>query len=282
MKQYRYLIIGGGLTGDATVRGIRELDTEGTIGMITMEADPPYSRPVLSKGMWKGRPIEKVWRNTQKHNIDLFLDTEVVKLDPQKKLVIDKDGTEYSYEKLLLATGGTPVHLPFGGDDIIYFRNLDDYRHLRELSNEKERFLVIGGGFIGSEIAAALTMVGKQVTMIFLEDAIGSHIYPNDLAHFLNDYYQQKGVQIVPGDAVESFEKSEDHFTIRSKNGKVFEVDGVIAGIGVRPNISLAQQAGLEVGNGVVVDGQLRTSVPDVYAAGDIANLSFSPGQTCA
>ncbi len=273
MNHYRYLIIGGGLTGDAAVRGIRELDAEGSIGVLSMEPDPPYTRPSLSKGLWKGRPIEKVWRNTQDLGAELHLRRKVVQLDPQDKSICDDQGDEYRYDKLLIATGGSPIRLPFGEDHIIYYRDFQDYQRLRALSEHGERFLVIGGGFIGSEIAAALTIVGKKVVMIFPEKAIGANIYPSDLSHFLNDFYRQKGVEVIPGDLVASVEHIGERYTVLTKGGRAFEVDGVVAGIGIRPNVELAQQAGLQIENGVVVDGHLRTSAPDIYGAGDVANF---------
>src|SRR5512139_4156527 len=110
MEKYDYLIIGGGLTGDAAVRGIRELDAQGSIGLLSKEPDPPYTRPNLSKGLWKGRPVEKIWRNTQDQRADLLLDRRVTRLDPAKKSVLDGQGEEFTYGKLLLATGGSPVH----------------------------------------------------------------------------------------------------------------------------------------------------------------------------
>src|ERR1044071_1451523 len=111
MKHYKYLIIGGGLAGDGATKGIRELDADGPIGLISMEPDPPYMRPNLSKGLWKGRPVEKIWRKTEER-ADLHLGRKVVKLNPAQKSVIDNEGDEYTYDKLLLATGGTPNHLP--------------------------------------------------------------------------------------------------------------------------------------------------------------------------
>jgi NAD(P)H-nitrite reductase large subunit len=166
MKHYKYLIIGGGLAGDGAVQGIRELDKDGSIGMFSMEPDPPYVRPNLSKGLWKGRPMEKIWRHTENLNVDLLLKTKVTELDVAKKLVRDEEGNEYTFEKLLLATGGTPVRLPFGGEEIIYFRDLGDYRRLRASSERGDRFLVIGGGFIGSELAAALTFFQRNCPII--------------------------------------------------------------------------------------------------------------------
>jgi len=115
MKHYRYLIVGGGLTGDAAVRGIRELDTEGPIGMVSMEPDPPYTRPNLSKDLWKGRPVEKIWRNTQSLGVELHLRRKAVHLDPQSKSICDEETDEYTYDKLLLAMGGSPQFAPGEG-----------------------------------------------------------------------------------------------------------------------------------------------------------------------
>ena len=276
MTHYKYLIIGGGLTGDAAVRGIRELDADGSIGMISMETDPPYMRPNLSKGLWKGRPMEKVWRNTQSLGVELHLGRKITKLDPHNKSLLDEQGEEYTYDKLLLAMGGSPNRLPFGGEDIIYFRDLQDYRRLRALSEQGENFLVIGGGFIGSEIAAALSMIGKKVVMVFPEETIGASIFPNDLSYHLNDFYRQKGVEVVTNDVVASLEENGNRLTIRTRTGRSFEVDGVVAGIGIRPNLDLAKGSGLQVDNGIIVDEHLQTSAPDVFAAGDVANFLHS------
>jgi NADPH-dependent 2,4-dienoyl-CoA reductase/sulfur reductase-like enzyme len=276
MKHYKYLIIGGGLAGDAATKGVRELDADGTIGMISMEPDPPYMRPNLSKGLWKGRPVEKIWRKTEERGTELHLNCKVTRIDPQKKLVIDQDRAEYTYDRLLLATGGTPNHLPFGAGNIIYYRTFQDYQQLRQLTEKGNRFLVIGGGFIGSEIAAALTMVGQQVTLVFPENAICEHVFPNDLAKFLNEYYRLKGVELLTGESVVSVQKEGDHILARMGSGRVTEVDGVVAGVGIRPNLDLPKQAGIEADNGVIVNEQLQTSQPDIYAAGDAANFFHS------
>lgn len=275
MKHYKYLIIGGGLTADAATRGIRELDAEGSIGLISMETVAPYMRPNLSKGLWKGRPVEKIWRKTEERG-ELNLGRKVTQLDPQKKTVQDDQGDEYSYDKLLLATGGSPNHLPFGKGNIIYFRDFEDYQHLRALADTKEHFVVIGGGFIGSEIAAALTMIGKKVTMVFIEGAIGGSIFPNDLANFLSSYYRKKGVEIIMNDSVASVTREGERLIVRTGSGRAIETDGVVAGIGLRPNVDLAQAAGLKLENGIVVNERLETSLPDIYAAGDVANFYHS------
>src|ERR1043166_4537537 len=131
MRHYKYLIIGGGLAGDAATKGIRELDKDGSIGLISKEPDPPYMRPNLSKGLWKGRPVEKIWRKTE-DRAELMLGRKVTELNPKTKTVRDDQGEEYTYDKLLLATGGTPNHLPFGNGNIIYYRDFQDYQHLRK------------------------------------------------------------------------------------------------------------------------------------------------------
>jgi 3-phenylpropionate/trans-cinnamate dioxygenase ferredoxin reductase subunit len=272
MKHYKYLIIGGGLAGDAATKGIRELDAEGSIGMISMEPDPPYMRPNLSKGLWKGRPVEKIWRKTDER-AELHLNRQVVRLDPEKKLVTDDQGEEYTYDKLLLATGGTPNHLPFGKGNIIYYRNFQDYQHLRSLSENGNHFVVIGGSFIGSEIAAALTMVGKKVTMIFPEHAISENIFPGDLARFLVEYYREKGVEVITGESAASVHKEGNRLIVHSGSGRAFEADGVVAGIGIHPNLDLAKEAGLKVNSGIIVNEHLETSTPDIYAAGDVASF---------
>jgi NADPH-dependent 2,4-dienoyl-CoA reductase/sulfur reductase-like enzyme len=272
MKRYKYLIIGGGLAGDAATKGIRELDREGSIGLISKEPDPPYMRPNLSKGLWKGRPVEKIWRKTEERGT-LHLDCLVTSIDPAKKLVRDASNEEYAFDKLLLATGGTPNHLPFGEGNIVYFRTFQDYQHLRQLTEKGDRFVVIGGSFIGSEIAAALTMVGQKVTMVFPEQAISENSFPGDLSKFLNEYYRLRGVEVLTGDSVASVQKEGNRILVRTGSGRSIEADGVVAGIGIHPNLDLAKEAGLLIDNGIVANEQLQTSHPAIYAAGDAANF---------
>jgi NADPH-dependent 2,4-dienoyl-CoA reductase/sulfur reductase-like enzyme len=190
MPTYKYLIVGGGMTADAAAHGIREVDRDGPIGLLGADGHSPYDRPPLSKKLWKGKPLESIWRHTESQGVTLHLGRTARHLDPQNKRITDDQGTAYGYSKLLLATGGTPRRLPFGGEQIIYFRTVDDYERLRALTQAGQHFAVIGGGFIGSEIAAALAMNGKKVVMAFPEAGIGSRMFPSDLARFLNDFYQ--------------------------------------------------------------------------------------------
>lgn len=266
MPKYRYLILGGGMTADAAVRGIRELDPEGTLGLISAEPHPPYNRPPLSKALWQGKSLETIWRHTE--GTAMHLGRRVTELDLDKKELRDEQGTVYRFEKLLLATGGTPRRFPFDGGEVIYFRTLEDYRRLRELSQGGEHFAVIGGGFIGSEIAAALAMNAKRVTMLFPEAGIGARLFPEDLSRFLVDFYRHKGVEVRPGESVVGLEAG----GVQLGSG-VLRADGVVAGLGIVPNTLLAQQAGLRVEDGIVVDEYGRTSHPEVYAAGDVARF---------
>lgn len=273
MPQYKYLIIGGGMTADAAVNGIREADPNGSIGLIGAEPNPPYNRPPLSKGLWKGESPDSIWRGTEKHNVTMHLGRKAQALDLKKRTVTDDQSEAHSFEKLLLATGATPRRLPFDDGSIIYYRTVADYHRLRGLTEKGRRFAVIGGGFIGWEIAAALAMNGKEVVMLFPGAAIGDHIYPADLARFLSEYYQQKGVEVTSGETAAALENSPQGIKLKTQNRREFQVDGVVAGIGVTPNVELAQSAGLKVENGIVVDEFLRTSDPNVYAAGDVANF---------
>jgi len=276
MLHYQYLIIGGGMAADAAVRGIRELDANGSIALISMEPDPPYNRPPLSKGLWKGKSLESIWHTPDSRGVELFLGHTARALDPRNKRITDEQEKIYTFDKLLLATGGTVRRLPFGEGHIIYYRTAQDYRRLRVLAEQGQRFAVIGGGFIGSEIAAALAMNGKQVLMIFPDETLGARVYPRDLGLFLNDFYRQKGIEVLAEQTVTGIDRHGKQFAVRVKGVKQPDerqvlVDGVVAGIGIQPNVELAQTAGLQVENGIVVDEFLCTSHPDIYAAGDVA-----------
>jgi 3-phenylpropionate/trans-cinnamate dioxygenase ferredoxin reductase component len=273
MTSYRYLIIGGGMTADAAARAIREVDAAGSIGIISSDPHPPYNRPPLSKGLWKGESEDKVWRGTEKVGVDLRLGRRATAINTQKKTVTDDRRNVVSYEKLLLATGGTPRRLPLETEQIIYFRTYDDYSRLRALANEKLKFLVLGGGFIGSEIAAALRIKGSDVTMLIPEDGIGARVFPADLSRFLVDYYREQGVDVRTGEGLASLQPSAGKVLVHTTHGQQLPVDVIVAGLGIQPNVDIAEQAGLRVENGIVVDEMLQTSAPDVFAAGDVANF---------
>jgi NADPH-dependent 2,4-dienoyl-CoA reductase/sulfur reductase-like enzyme len=276
MKSYDYLIIGGGMTADAAAHGIRERDASGTIAIMSSGSDAPYNRPPLSKKLWMGKSLDSIWRKTAETGAELLLHTRAVRGDTKQRSITDERGDLYGYRKLLLATGGVPRRLPAAPDGVIYFRTLEDYRVLRALADRKAEIVVIGGGFIGSEIAAALAINECPVTMVFPDTAIGARIYPPVLAQFLNDYFGEKGVRVLAGEKVHALEKSCRKFKVETETGKKLTADAVVAGIGIEPEVGLAKVLGLEVDNGIVVDAELRTTRPDIYAAGDVANC-YSP-----
>ena len=267
---YNYLIIGGGMTADAAAHGIREVDPNGTIGLIGAEHDPPYNRPPLTKGLWKDKPLESIWRHTESRNVDMHLGCRAQVIDVRGKQITDDKGRSYTFDKLLLATGGQPRRLPFGGALINHYRTLEDFRRLHATAEQRRRFVVIGGGFIGSEIAAALAMNEREVTMIFPGAGICSRMFPFDISEFLNNFYRDEGVEVLAGESVSHFERQGEQFILRTSSREII-ADGVVAGIGIEPDIDLARQAGLELDNGIIVDELLRTSHPDIYSAGDVA-----------
>ena len=277
MSDFRYLVVGGGMTADAACRGIRDHDSEGTIGLFAAEEHPPYARPPLSKALWAGKDESTIWRGTEDLGADVRVGRRIISLDLENRTVADDAGQEHGYERLLLATGGSPRRLPGAGDDVIHYRTVDDFRRLRALASEGTRVLVVGGGFIGSEVAAALATNGCVVTMVFPEDGIGARLFPPALAVFVNDYYREKGVDVVPKALVRAISGGAGAFTVET-DGSAFEADAVVAGLGIVPATELAEDAGLPVDDGVIVDEHGRAGGrEDVFAAGDVARFPVAP-----
>jgi NADPH-dependent 2,4-dienoyl-CoA reductase/sulfur reductase-like enzyme len=271
MNTTKYLIVGAGMTGDMAAKGIREHDADGSITMVGADPNPPYKRPLLTKGLWQGAPEEKVWRDAAE-GVELVTGRRIVSLDLAAGTAADDAGEEYSWEKLLLATGARPRQIP-GAEGVVWFRTLDDYRRLRQVAGEGAHVAVIGGGFIGSELAAGLVGNGCRVTMLFPEPGIGHRLFPLGLSASVTDYYREKGVEVLAGEMVAS--ASGDR--VETASGRAIEADAVVAGLGVVPDTELAEAAGLEVDDGIVVDEYGR--VPgheNVFAAGDVARFPVS------
>src|SRR3989441_4936361 len=178
MPDYTYLIVGGGMTADAAAQALHEADPAGSVGLMSAEPHPPYDRPPLSKALWKGESEEKIWRKTAATGATLHLGRRITAIDPSGRSATDDRGTKYRFTKLLLATGGAPRRLPLKTDQIIYYRTLDDYRRLRALATQSVRFAVIGGGVLGSEVAAAPRRQPRDGTMLVPEAGIGPRAVP--------------------------------------------------------------------------------------------------------
>ena len=268
-----YLILGAGMAGAAAVQGIRKHDARGSVCLLGAEPHPPYDRPPLSKDLWNGRKRpEQIWRDIESARATLFPGRRALAIDARGKSVRDDHGDRHRYRTLLVATGGTPRRIQgLDGDRVVYYRGLDDYHRVRDMLHEGMRVAVIGGGFIGSELAAALAMNGARVTQLVAEDAIGARIYPRALADFVTGHYRDKGVDVRCGAMVAGGTAHADGVTLTLRDGPGIEAELVVAGLGITPDLQLARDAGLATGNGIVVDAQLRTTVADIWAAGDVA-----------
>ncbi|HKT40962.1 MAG TPA: FAD-dependent oxidoreductase [Rhodanobacteraceae bacterium] len=270
---FDYLVIGAGMAGEAAAQALREADANASIGMLGDESHPPYDRPPLSKKLWKDGKEADIWRPIDKAHAEVTLQRRAVKIDRAAHVVSDDKGDTWKYRKLLISTGGTPRKLPSGGDDFIYYRTFDDYQRLRKSVKPGARIAVIGGGFIGSEIAAAMAMNDCKVTMLFPDDAIGARVYPESLADAVTAYYREKGVDVRAGITVESGSGTAQGAQLKLSDGSTLAADAVVAGLGITPNVQLAEAAGLKVDNGIVVNEHLQSSDPDIYAAGDVASF---------
>ncbi len=277
MEHYDYLIIGGGMASLSAVQGIRRRDRQGTVAIFSNERYPVYNRPPLSKKLWAGEPFESVWMRPDTRDLHVVerLTTTVSSINPRDKTITDEYGNISHYTKLLLAVGGKPVELPFHDVPILYFRTLDDYFSLRRLADTKTKFLVIGGGFIGSEIAAALSINQKEVSVIYPEPHLVDRFFPEDLKRIIDAKYVENHVQLLANDALQSLTRDGDTISAVTRSGKTLNVEAVVAGIGIRPNTELAHAAGLQINDGIVVNEYLQTSEPDIYAAGDVASFRY-------
>lgn len=283
-RQYDYVIVGGGLAGAKAVEGIRERDEKGSILLLGREPHAPYDRPPLSKNLWLGqKTVDDIYVEKQDFyahaGVHAAFGVEVAQIRPAERQVVDRNGNTYRYKKLLLATGGVPRRLGIAGadlDGICYFRTLDDYLRMRKAAGKGKSAVVVGGGFIGSEIAASLNANHVRVTMLFPEAHLVARVFPQDLGEALQTRYGERGVDVLAGDVPTAFERRGDRFVTRTRNGRSIESDLVIAGIGILPETELAKAAGLEVGDGILVDETLRTSDPHIYAAGDNANFPYA------
>lgn len=282
MNEFDYVIVGGGLAGASAIQGIRERDPKGSILLIGEEMHPPYDRPPLSKKLWFGKTrVEEIFLHDQpyydKHGVEMLLGDKAEKLDPRGKTLATAHGKRYRFGKLLLATGAAPRQIDIPGGDlegVCHFRTLDDYLRMRSDAKVDKSALIVGGGFIGSELAAALNL-NLEVTMIFPSATLCSRVFPEALGMAVQRHFQERGIRVIHSDSPLSISKNGAGFRTETVSGRSIESDLVIIGIGVAPNIAIAREAGLEVGNGIVVNEYLETSHADIYAAGDNAFFPY-------
>jgi len=259
------------MTGDAAAKAARRHDPEGRVMLVGAEPYPPYQRPPLSKALWHGTAEETIWFEPM-DGVELRTGTRIVAVDLERRRAVDDAGEEYEWERLLLATGARPRELE-GADGVVYFRTIDDFHLVRERAVPGARAVVIGGGFIGSELAAALTGSGARVTMVVPEPGIGARLFPADLSAFVTGYYREQGVEVLAGETVAAVRDG----VVQTGSGRSLPADLVVAGLGVEPRTELAEAAGLSVDGGIVVD-ELGRAVgrDDVFAAGDVASFPIT------
>ena len=276
----KYLLIGGGLASGQAAKQLRENDPESPITLVGEEPYVPYDRPPLSKEFLRGeKPRDALYFDPepyfQDRGIDVILGVAVQQLDLTNKTTLLANGEGLAFEKALIATGGRPVRLKLPGSNlpgVYYLRTLDDSTAIAAEASPGKRAVLIGAGFIGMEVGASLTQRGVHVTVIESQ----AHIWPRfataTLAGFFQDYCVDKGVTFHTNELVTEIRGRDRVSSVVTRAGKELPCDFVCIAVGIVPNVELAQQAGLKVDNGIVVNEYLQSSHPDVYAAGDVAN----------
>jgi 3-phenylpropionate/trans-cinnamate dioxygenase ferredoxin reductase component len=271
------------MAGASAIEGIRTHDRDGRILLISRENLTPYQRPYLSKDLWFGKhtlaelPVYADSFYAENH-VDLSLRREIVELEASSHTLWDDHDAVVTYDKLLLATGGKPRILDAVGESLVgvhYFRLLEDYLFLAQHVEQIQHALVLGGGFIGLEIAAAIRHAGKEVTLVYPEEYPLARILPRELGQFVADFYRGKGVETISGEVVASLDAGQGLVHARTRAGNTISTQLVVAGVGMVPAIGLAEANGLEIGNGIEVDEYARTSDASIWAAGDVAEFPY-------
>jgi len=251
------------------------------VALVTQEPHPPYERPPLSKKYLREEVgLDRVYLEDpdiyDEKDVDIVTGVRATALNPERRAVTLDDGQELGYEKLLLATGGYAWRLPIPGNDlenVFTLRTIEDCDRIREAGGEGKHALIMGGSFMGSELAASLRQLGTQVTMIFPGPRLLRRIVPVELSDLLFAIYRDEGVDVLPGIVSEGLQGDGTVERAMLDNGETIDVDLVVMGVGIRLNTELAEQAGLDLSEegAVIVDEYLRTSDPNIYAVGDIA-----------
>ena len=276
----KVVVVGGGLTGGNAALEVCRLASDAHVTLISSEAHLPYQRPPLSKGFLRGtEPFEDAFvaprGEYERLGIDLMLGRTVERLEPDRKQVRLEGDEVIAYDRMLIATGGRNRRLRSPGADlegVLDLRTVEDSERIQAAARAGRRAVVIGLGFIGCEVTASLRMLGLEVTAIDPGRAPLARVLGPEVGGVIAALHQSHGVQLVLGDGVDRLEGGERVERVVTKSGRQFECDFVVAGIGIEPEVELLREAGARISNGVEVDEYCRTSLPDVYAAGDIAD----------
>jgi len=274
------VVVGGGLTGGNAALEVCRLAPDAHVTLISSETHLPYQRPPLSKGFLRGtEPFEAALvaprSEYERLGIDLMLGRTVEKLEPEKKQIRLEGDEVIPYDRMLIATGGRNRRLRSPGADrkgVLDLRTVEDSQRIQAAARAGRRAVVIGLGFIGCEVTASLRMLGVEVTAIDPGRAPLGRVLGPEVGGVIAALHQSHGVQLILGDGVDRLEGGERVERVVTKSGRQFECDFVVAGIGIEPEVELLRAAGARISNGVEVDEYCRTSLPDVYAAGDIAD----------
>ncbi|MBG9987775.1 FAD-dependent oxidoreductase [Aerococcaceae bacterium DSM 111176] len=273
---YKYIVIGGGMAGANAAIEIRKHDPEGSLLIVTREADKPYHRPPLSKEFWTqpNYPKESIYYDLiNDKSIDFLTETTVKRIDADSQAIEIENGEVYQYDKLLYALGGDPKWIDGPESErVLAIRTLEDYRALRRLADKGSKVIIVGGGWIGAELAAGLKVNDLDVTLIYPNEILNEKRLPLMLAKKFQQRFIELGVELINNAYADSYRVEGDQVHLKLKDGREYTADTLIFGIGVQPNLDLAEAAGLEIGNGVIADKYLQTSNENIYAAGDILN----------
>ena len=282
MKQC--IIIGASHAGAQLCVSLRQGGWDGGITVIGDEPDLPYHRPPLSKDFLSGdKALDEILIRPatvyETANVEMKLGVRVGAIDRAAKTILTDDGETLAYDKLILATGARVRHLPVPGaelDGVFYLRDTNDVRAIKDGVSEGRRAVIIGGGYIGLETAASLRKQGMEVTVLEAMPRILQRVTAPELSTFYKRIHLEEGVMVLEGVMASEIKSSGDALAVQTSCDQSFDADMVIIGIGVIPNIELAQMAGLDIGNGIEVNSFCQTSDPDIYAAGDVT-WHFNP-----
>ncbi|MHA7985716.1 NAD(P)/FAD-dependent oxidoreductase [Rathayibacter sp. CAU 1779] len=280
MSASEFVIIGGGLTAGTAASTLRDEGFDGHITLIAGEAHKPYIRPPLSKGYLAQLDESELWVQPDawwhEHDVDVRSGQHARSLDPEGRSVVLEGGVTVPYDRLLLATGATPRRLDVPGadaDGIHYLRTLEDSRGIREATEAGDkRVVVVGSGWIGMEVAATVRGFGNEVTVVSHAEVPLSTALGDELGEVFAGLHLDHGVRLVRGSGVKAFRVADGKVTGVVHSGGEIDADVVVVGVSAVPLVGLAEEAGLEVDHGILVDAGMRTGVADVFAAGDAAN----------